>query len=339
MNEIRILSCVVVGAVNLENNYFPYMEKKVAKMKKEGCKKGCKLGSEQPSLTEHEAKVLHSLTKDFLTIKQCSSIYNCSTQAIYKIKKSLVSKGFLHAKVPQEMKVAKSRGGLQPLQPLQPFSAEPKNSIRLHAEQFVIDILWKQGSYSSGQMCEIDGNTIRLNERSIEVYSNTSFFSDTASGADAKALRYWYRLFNRLQERFKVILLKNNYMNIRRVKAEYAETNNELAKKFVDENKRVRVFGEDGKQWLVFDDSFNLHEAETTHSRRSKEDMENVVQPFFNDLRRNPVTLTDVLEKLNTLAQENIETARGLQAAVKLITPAEKKDEEDFKEKKMWYHG
>lgn len=209
---------------------------------------------------------------------------------------------------------------------------QPFNHIRLHAEQFVLRIIWKDhAKYEAGTRVKIDGNSVKLNKESVEVYSNTSFLGETPAVCDAKALIYWEAFFNKLQGRFKIILLKNGYLNIKRVRAEYAETNNELAKKCVEEAQKIRVYGDDGKQWLVFDNSYNLKEAETVHPQLSRFDMEDVVQPFFNDLRRSPATLGDVKAVLLDLARQNRETAAGLSAVVELLRPRVAEKEEEWR--------
>ena len=172
----------------------------------------------------------------------------------------------------------------------------------------------------------------------MEVYSNTSFLGSSPAVCDHKALQYWYGFFNGLQERFKVILLKNGSLNVRRVRAEYAETNNELTKKLVEGSEYVRVFGDDGKQWLLFDNSHNLSEAETVHPVFARRDMGDVVQPFFNDLRDNPVLLSDIMGLLDKVVEQNYETASGLNVVVELLKP--KNDGlKDVVLHRMWYHG
>ena len=48
----------------------------------------------------------------------------------------------------------------------------------------------------------------------------------------------------------------------------------------------MRVYTtEDHKLWFTIDNSLNLHEAETQHPKTAKHDMQEVVRPFFNDMR------------------------------------------------------
>lgn len=296
------------------------MSKKVVK----GCKKDCKTGHDGEKLTKTEAEILYLLTEEKLTEQQASIRRGCSQQAINRHKQNLIRKGFM---TPFFSKVVKSEGCLQ-----------HNNQIRLHGEHFVLKPIWKGKPYKThiGRTIYIDGNCVKVHMNSIEVYSNVSFFGETPSIADSKSQRYWLRFFNRLQNDLRCILMKDRSQNITRVRSEYAETNNEFAKKFYKENEKVRITGEDGKIWLVFDNSFGFHEMETTHPKNSKFDMEVIMQPFVNDLRKigqeqgSVPRISDILQTINALAIQNKEIAMGLNAIVKLISPT---DETDLKKR------
>jgi len=218
---------------------------------------------------------------------------------------------------------------------------QPNRQIRLHGQEFNIKIIYKDDKYKylldRINTTKIDDNTIRLYKNSIEVYSGKSFYADNAQKATADSIDYWNRFFARLENEFKVILIKPRAQNIKLVKNHYAEINNELAIECEKKGDKINIYArEDGKLWFSIDNSFNLKEAETQHSSTAKADMEEVVQPFFNDLRDNapPVSsdlakfIADTQRQLQELVQAQINTQGQFQTILRLLTPAEAKEEE-----------
>jgi DNA-binding CsgD family transcriptional regulator len=270
-------------------------------------------GSNKQKLTEAEQAVLILLTDEFLTTKKIAIRRKCSKQAVSKIIRNLKKKGAINKAL---KKVVFSQGTRQPRQ--------PNREIRLHGQEFNIRILYKDLRYrdllKKANFINIDGNSIRLYQGSIEVYINKSFEASTPQKATAASFTYFNRLLARLEHDLKVILIKPRSHNIKLVKAHYAETNNELAGGLIDTGEKIKVYAtDDGQLWFTIDNSFNLREAETQHSKTAKQDMEEVVQPFFNDLRDNPLPLlSDLMRYLSEQAEANKETASGL-AAVMLV--------------------
>ena len=284
--------------------------------------KGLQIGGIPKRLTKREREVFHLLADLKLTPKNASMRLNISRQALYKHRKSLVLKGFLTL-------TNRKLEGVYKIDPPMSTPTNFVNQIRLHAEHFTIKILWgfhrKQYIKKIGQIIKLEDNTIKLHKNMIEIYSNTSFLGDTPSIAESKALKYWGTFINKLQNELGCILMKDRSQNIKRVRAEYAETNNELAKNFRKENQKIRITGEDGKIWLVFDNSFGLNEMETVHPQESQYDMENILQPFVNDIRdiagKNGEVpkISEILNTILSLAKQNSQTATGLSAVVNLL--------------------
>ena len=267
-----------------------YQIKRLHKLKKKVAYKG---GIKQ-ILTPSEQEVLHLLTKEFLTPKKVAIRRGCSHQNVYKIIKRLRKKGVINQFFEE---VAKTQGTMQPLKGMQPLKCN--HQIRLHSQEFNIKILFKDQRYKrlleKANTITIDGNTIRLYRNSIEIYSGQSFYADTAQKATVKSFEYWNRLFARLENDLKLILIKPRAQNIKLVNQHYAEINNELAEECEKKADKIRVYTtDDGKLWFLIDNSFNLHEAET-QGKTSKQDMDDTVQPFFNDLRdKTPPVLSEV---------------------------------------------
>lgn len=249
-------------------------------------------GGVEQILSKAEQDVLTLLSKEFLTQRKIAIRRGCTKQAVSKIIKKLREKGLINS-VSQE--VDKKRGTCQPLYSYG-YKTTPsfpvEHQIRLHSQEFNIRILYKDQKYKQqlqkANTINTDGNTIRLYRNSIEIYSGHSFYADDVQKATADSFDYWNRLFARLENDLKIILVKSRSQNIKLVNQHYSEINNELAKECEAKADKIRVITtDDNKVWFLIDNSFNLHEAETIHPETAKQDMAEVIRPFFNDLRKN----------------------------------------------------
>lgn len=231
-----------------------------------------------PKLTKVQSEVLYLLTKEFLTIKQISIRRKTKIRTIQQTVKKLKDLGIIN-------------NAFKEVRFSSPTNAQSlnKNLIRLHGEEFNLNIIFKDDRYKEvlgrTNFIDFDGNTVRLSRDSIEVYSGKSFYGDSVSKATSRSIEYWNLFFNKLGNYLNIILIKSNVQNIRRVNAHYSEIENELAKDYEVRGERIRIYTrEDGKLWFLMDNSFNLHEVESVHPSSSKEDME-LVKSCFNDIR------------------------------------------------------
>ena len=252
-------------------------------------------------LTTTEREILHLLTNEFLTIKQVSIRRRTSRQAVHKIVNKIKQKGLITSRLTRVDKKDTT---------CQPFT---NNYIRLHGQQFNIKILFQDNRYQQllekSNTIDIDGNTIRLFKNGLEVYSGQSFFAEDVHKATYNSIKYWNRLFVKLENEFNILILKPRSTNIKLVAHHYAETNNELSEEVEKKGIGIKVYTtEKGELWALFDNSLNLHEAETVHPSTAKQDMGEVVKPFFNDMRDKPNFLPSeirsTVEATLTLVQE-----------------------------------
>lgn len=201
--------------------------------------------------------------------------------------------------------------------------------IRLHGQEFNIKLIWKGERYRGrkNRVTYVDGNRIHLYNDSVEVYSGKSFWADDAHKATARSYEYWDSFFVRLEHELQVLILKERKANITQVKAEFAWVENELAKACVLTQEKIRVYcREDGKLWFLIDNSFNLHEAETVHPQTAQQDMQDVVMPFFNDLKENKLPLPSEITRfiwqtqaqIHELAQAQLNTQEQLSQLIEL---------------------
>ena len=170
-------------------------------------------------LTKYEKQTLDLLTK--LTIKQIANRRQTSVQAVYKLLSNIKKKGV-------EINRLKKGGGSVLPQNFKPFS---NSYIRLHAMQFSVRIIMDSSFYHKarklGDWVVVDGNKVRLNRKSLDVYqdSDSSFYGVDEFEATEDAFIYWDRFFLKLENRFKILLVKDQYQNIRFVKNHYARIN------------------------------------------------------------------------------------------------------------------
>ena len=250
-----------------------YRKKKV----RFGSHDGSHSGSTFADLTKVEQEVLDLIFKENLTPKQISIRRQTSIRFTQKIMKRLREKGAI-------------TNALQMVRNFTPTHEPFSNLIRLHGEEWHISIIYKDSNYKAmlekSNFFDFDGNTIRLSRDSVEVYVGKSFFADSVDKATIKSVEYFDSLIVKLEHQLRLILKKPRVQNIKRVNAHYSEINNQLAKDYEVKGDRIKIYSrEDGKLWFLIDNSFNLHEAETVHPERSKEDMGETIVPYFNDLR------------------------------------------------------
>ena len=250
--------------------------------------------------------ILHALTVEFLTPKEISQRRKCSIQAVYKVMKGLKQKGLY------DLAFNLKRSTPIFIQPL-------AHQIRLHGQEWNIKLISKSQKYleakSRANTLVIDGNTIRLYNASLEIYSGQSFFEEDEQRATSVSLAYWQGFFARLEHEFGVILVKPRAQNISLVNQHFGETNSEMAADAIERKQKYRISTSDeGKLWFTLDDSFNFKEMETLHPETAKQDMEKV-RKQVNDWRDyDPPTNSQLaihikgLIETQAMFQENIKT-------------------------------
>ena len=278
-------------------------------------------------LTSVEQDILNLLSVEFLSIKQIARRRNKTVQSVYKILSTLKKKGIIDKRFNVVEKFQST------------FKPQP-HPIRLHGQEFNIQLLFKGQKFQPGKVIEIDNNTIKTYNNSIEVYSHNSFYADDCQKATGDSMAYFSKLFIRLEDNLDIIIMKPRSQNISLVNQHYAEVNNELAKETERQGDKIRVYtDEDGKLWFVIDRSLNCNEAETLHPGTAKQDMAEVVRPFFNDLRTNrPPTLSQVMEVIKIIVDTNKETAAGVNCVANVLKQLYDGNEEkldDSKNKKI----
>ena len=172
------------------------------------------------------------------------------------------------------------------------------------------------------------------------IYDNKSYLSDTAKGSKSYALYHLERYINQLEGLFKTSLRINGKYKFQVDRNHYSRLNCMLAKQFRKDGTRIKVYDNNGELWLITDYSLNIDETETVNKKTATKDMDNVINPFLNDLKDNRHLLPSqeldmhhklmgVVYELGSAIKANTE---GIGFILKLITP--KKDGEFKKFKK-----
>lgn len=288
-------------------------------------------GSDKPKLSKVQLEVLLYLTRDFLTPLQISIRRKKSISSVYKIIDKLKEKGVYSSNTKKLHNIDST---------FTPFI----NGIRLHGQEYNIQILYKDKRYldllNAGNIIEYDGNTIRLYKDSIEVYGGHSFYGEDVQSATSKSMYYWNHFIVKLENKLHLILHKPLVNNIKLVNSHYADINNGIARECKVTGDKIRIFTrDDGKLWFLIDNSFNLHEAETVHPDSSKFDMEKV-KAYFNDIRDNKINLPSETKEailgmtyiINELAISQLNASRQIELLLSLLVPkAQKPTDTSFK--------
>lgn len=231
-------------------------------------------------------EIYNLLCEEGLSIKAIANRRQTSLKAVYKTinilkKKGKLSRGF--------KAYEKERGTIEPF-----FKDLGKNKpkIRLHGQQFRIKIISSSEKYGiikkKSNIFKIDGSTVCLHKNSLSVFNTNSYVGNDETSALALASGYIDKLLWKLEEKLNIIIVKSDYTNSKIVRSHYAETQNGLAKDLERKDLKLKITtDEDGKIWLMVDNSFNLHEFEHPHPVSNADDMF-IMRPFFNDLRGNP---------------------------------------------------
>lgn len=232
-------------------------------------------------ITRTEKEIL-DLLKEGLSIKQISNRRKTTVRATQKIVRRLREYGLVAGSSYKGFRIQATTPPIK------------KNTIRLHGQEFNIKIKFKGYSYKPNKSYIIDDNRIKLYNNSLEVYSKQSFYGDSAYESHLKSVSYFRLFFLKLQDRFGILL-----KNVKLVNAHYSEIKNELAKDSNRNKRKINIKGiRDNKIWLKADYSLKEDELETLHPKTSLNDMDNVISPFFNDLRENNPPLPSEAYKL-----------------------------------------
>ena len=265
-----------------------------------------------------KSKIL-KLVSEYRTIKNIARELNIKPNSVYKSIKRYMEKGLLN-----EDKTLTSKG-VDTLKSTITGSASvhylKSDTVRLHNLVFTIKLsekllkYWKRRRQLltikkihfdilplnnwERERIIIDSIKVWLTPKSIIIYMPQYYGKDETESADIVGFRALVDLYEVYIPKLMKILqlnLVNCQVNISR--NHYALIKNIVAKKYYKEKKKLYIRAEeDGKFWLVIDNSLNLKELETVHKKTAMED--NItVKNLLNDLRENPTTFSEVRSEI-----------------------------------------
>ena len=169
---------------------------------------GRKSGHSSQKLSSQQSEILYLLTKEYLTPKKIAIKRGTHISAVYKIINKLKKKGALNGTSNRGYKKKLSTTIIKKPKSLKSF----KKYIRLHAQEWNIEILYKTNFYEElrqkGNSLTIDNNKVRLYKNSIEIYSGKDFCAEDVQRATSLSFQYWDKFFTRLENYFKIIIIK-----------------------------------------------------------------------------------------------------------------------------------
>jgi DNA-binding Lrp family transcriptional regulator len=134
-----------------------------------------------------------------------------------------------------------------------------------------------------GQSIVFKGRKIHLTNKSIIIYEKESFIKETAMESQSQAIEHFLKLIKQLERDLQANFSFGGRYRFKVTRQHYSLIKNALAKQYNDSGKKLEVYNDKGL-WFLIDNSFNLNEAETIHSKTAVQDNEKV-QGFFNGLK------------------------------------------------------
>lgn len=251
------------------------------------------------------------LIQEGFSISQIAKYRHVSRKSIYKVLSSLNKKGWVrHPKYALYELTSKGIEGLHSFVGL-------RYNFRQHNLHFKIKILesprnWELKRNEMRSMPYFNRKIkLKNNEQDLLNYGRLQLKTTTKSiiikmptiyaknweDAIIQAMSILEDNLYKIEKTFKILLVKDYKANITIISQEYAKIQDAVAKLYHKENNRLYITGDDGKIWLITDFSFSTDETEFIHTEKATDDVD-AIAPFFNDLRKNPTTITAVREDL-----------------------------------------
>jgi hypothetical protein len=266
----------------------------------------------------------------FLTIKDMAKQRKVSTTAIYRRIYAILDKGWIR-KIGKNYELTDE--GINRLNSF----IKSSNTIRLHNLAFKVKLINKPTNWDLQRSKIVNlrnlSKRIDLNNNSYEIHSFNnvkikttnssiifympSFYGKTTDECFRNALESLWSLIPRVEALFKVILIKDRKVNIEIISQHYASLQDALAKIYKQEDNKLYVKDENDNLWLICDYSFRVDELETVYVNSAKEDMD-TVKDFLNDLRKNPATMTGVLDLIRQVTANQLIYAKNTESHIEL---------------------
>lgn len=161
-------------------------------------------------------------------------------------------------------------------------------------------------SIAYGQMIRVFGRKVLLYDKSIVIYDKESYITEQAREARSTAIYEFKKTIMKIESMLNVdFKIRNNYI-FKVTKEHYALVKNILAKQYDKEGKKLYVSNAGG-QWMIIDNSYNLHELETVKAGEAVDDNEGM-QKWFNGMKDTQFKVTPdfILNTMNGIQQNQL---------------------------------
>jgi len=269
---------------------------------KRGDKKIC------PVRVGKQAKIL-LLLSDYKTIRQIAKETKTKENSVYRAFKRYITKGYItqdRTLTSQGLAIIKNCP-----QPYGLYKSVQSDMVRGHNIVFTLQVPkiknWNKrrqfleekkiefkrvGVNWEGERIIIDKTKIWFTPSSIVFYM-PHFLGKDAYTVFRSATEYLLETLIPLVERtLSTNLRQEGGYKLRVSKQHYGLVKNALAEQYHNQRKKLFVRDQSGL-WLLIDNSLNLKELETVHSKTARED-NIIVQDFFNDLKENPIVPSEI---------------------------------------------
>jgi Fe2+ or Zn2+ uptake regulation protein len=267
-----------------------------------------------------EGEVLRLLTTEGLTIKQACSRLKISRATIYRKLQNLKENGLIKRGFETNIET----GGVT----IRSVSQKNEHFLRLHNIQISVKIIKQEKKYlqilGNANKFSISGVTVLCYYDKLDIYTQEgiNFYGETTDVCYAQAIKFFSMVYAKIENRLNIIIEKDQYLNKEWVRQHIAECNSEVAKEANEKKEQIRDKADDGKTWLLTDNSHKLNELEFVHPITAKDDTEKVLR-FVRDMRQNPdsLTLSEITNTIKELARIEKDQAQVLLTVLELMTP------------------
>jgi hypothetical protein len=168
---------------------------------------------------------------------------------------------------------------------------------------------------------EIKGNIVHLGNKTVIIYFNKhkSYLGRTANESFKSALFDFEKVIHKLENIYHTSLKIRKSYKFKVCRNHYGQLNNELARTYKEAGRTITI-ADNGRDWLTIDFSQKKFiETETIDSERAKTDMDAIIIPFFNDLRKEPHIISKIRLDNQEIKEELMKTQENLKLAVSII--------------------
>lgn len=285
----------------------------------------CISGGRVP-LSDAQARYLRIFTVEHMTnLRYVAHRENVSYENVRQMRRKLIQLGYMDARYNQ---LVFDRFSTQAAAP------QYGNNWCLNGLEYNVQII--AGQYDNAYMSKrgaefpLKGSSISFAENTIKIKVGQVFESDHPNKAAWNASEYVFSLLRTLEARHVgLLLLKDGYTNVRRVKGEFARQNDRIALKEGAAQMRIHS-GDDGKLRVQVDWSpGTMPEIEFMHSKHAQPDGEKY-EDFLRDLvEKNSLKLSELSamvyatqEQHKTIAQELSQVTTALKLSAQMQAAA-----------------